>query len=160
MADRLRRVAEWAGLVTPSRYEDDFSDDEPTGQFEPTGPIESSAPARSANVTSLDQRRSRNLTVAREAGLDEIYQAHPRSYNADALRIGETFRDGTPVILNLIEMDQAEAVRLLDFVGGLKFAFNGTLERITSGVFMLLPPNVKLTDQDKERIAGGFFAHG
>jgi cell division inhibitor SepF len=162
MGDSLRRALAWAGLVDPGPRDDDFADEEPTDEFEPTDRVEPNpaASAKSGVVTPLDSRRARNLTVAREAAFEEIFHAHPRSYNADAPRIGECFKDGVPVIINLGEMDPAEATRLVDFVSGLKFALSGSLEKITPGVFMLLPPNVKLTDQDKERIAGGFFAHG
>ncbi|MDR1213367.1 MAG: cell division protein SepF [Propionibacteriaceae bacterium] len=159
MGDNLRRALAWAGLVDSGHRDDDFADEELTGDFEPTDRVEPepSARAKSGVVTPLDPRRLR--PVAREAALEEIFHAHPRSYNADAPRIGECFKDGVPVIINLVEMDPAEATRLVDFVGGLKFALSGSLEKITPGVFMLLPHNVKVTDQDKERIAGGFFAH-
>lgn len=86
-----------------------------------------------------------------------ITTLHPRNYN-EARTIGEHFRTGTPVIMNLSEMDDADAKRLVDFAAGLTFGLHGRLERVTAKVFLLSPHNVTVTAQDKARIAeGGFF---
>jgi cell division inhibitor SepF len=62
------------------------------------------------------------------------------------------------VIMNLTEMDDADARRLVDFAAGLIFGCRGAIDRVTSKVFLLSPPNVTVTAEDKERIAqGGFF---
>ena len=62
-----------------------------------------------------------------------------------------------PVIVNLTDMDHTDAKRLVDFSAGLIFGLRGTIERITSNVFLLSPRNVMVAAEDKERIAGGFF---
>jgi cell division inhibitor SepF len=86
-----------------------------------------------------------------------ITTLHPRTYN-EARNIGEHFRSGTPVIMNLSEMDDADAKRLVDFAAGLTFGLHGRIERVTAKVFLLSPHNVTVTAQDKARIAeGGFF---
>ena len=86
-----------------------------------------------------------------------ITTLHPRTYN-EARTIGEHFRDGTPVIMNLTEMGDSDAKRLVDFAAGLVFGLRGTIERVTQKVFLLSPANVDVTAEDKARIAeGGFF---
>ena len=74
------------------------------------------------------------------AELSRITTLHPRTYN-EARAVGEQYRDGTPVIMNLTEMDDADAKRLVDFAAGLIFATRGSIERVTSKVFLLSPPN-------------------
>jgi cell division inhibitor SepF len=86
-----------------------------------------------------------------------ITTLHPRTYN-EARTIGERFRDGMPVIMNLSEMDDADAKRLVDFAAGLSFGLRGSIERVTAKVFLLSPQNVDVTAEDKARIReGGFF---
>jgi cell division inhibitor SepF len=86
-----------------------------------------------------------------------ITTLHPRTYN-EARVIGERFRDGMPVIMNLTEMDDADAKRLVDFAAGLSFGLRGSIERVTAKVFLLSPRNVDVTAEDKARIReGGFF---
>jgi cell division inhibitor SepF len=87
-----------------------------------------------------------------------ITTLHPRTYN-EARTIGENFREGVPVIMNLGEMDDADAKRLVDFAAGLVFGVRGTIERVTNKVFLLSPPNVSVAAEDKQRIAehGAFF---
>jgi cell division inhibitor SepF len=87
----------------------------------------------------------------------QITTLHPRTYN-EARTIGEHFRKNTPVIMNLSEMDDADAKRLVDFAAGLTFGLHGRIERVTAKVFLLSPHNVSVTAADKARIVEtGFF---
>ncbi|WP_448613122.1 cell division protein SepF [Modestobacter sp. URMC 112] len=86
-----------------------------------------------------------------------ITTLHPRTYN-EARTIGERFREGMPVIMNLTEMSDADAKRLVDFAAGLSFGLHGSIERVTAKVFLLSPQDVDVTAEDKARIReGGFF---
>src|ERR1017187_341774 len=84
--------------------------------------------------------------------LARITTLHPRTYN-EARTIGEHFREGTPVIMNLTEMVDSDAKRLVDFAAGLIFGLHGSIERVTNKVFLLSPANVEVTAEDKARIA-------
>ena len=107
------------------------------------------APAQAGGVPAAVPRAS--------APLSRITTLHPRTYN-EARVIGENFRDGIPVIMNLSEMADGDAKRLVDFAAGLVFSVHGSIERVTSKVFLLSPPNVDVAAEDKQLIAeGGFF---
>ena len=99
---------------------------------------------RGAAVTPL--RRTPVAHVVREpaATLNRITTIHPRTYN-EAKTIGEAFRDGVPVIMNLTDMEDADAKRLVDFAAGLIFGLHGSIERVTSKVFLLSPENVAIS---------------
>ena len=89
--------------------------------------------------------------------LSRIFTLHPRTYN-EARTVGENFRDGTPVIMNLSEMDDTDAKRIVDFAAGVVFSVRGFIERVTNKVFLIFPTNVSVADEDKQRIAeNGFF---
>lgn len=81
-----------------------------------------------------------------------IVTLHPHTYN-EARIIGERYREGTPVIMNLTEMDDADAKRLVDFAAGLAFALRGSIDKVTTKVFLLSPSNVAVTAGDTRRIA-------
>ena len=86
-----------------------------------------------------------------------VHLVIPKSFN-DAQDVADKFKDAIPVIINLTDMDDADAKRLVDFAAGLAFGLHGSIERVTSKVFLLSPPNVSVTAEDKQRIAeGGFF---
>ncbi len=85
-----------------------------------------------------------------------ITTLHPRTYN-DARRIGEEFREGVPVIMNLTEMDDTDAKRIVDFAAGLVFGCRGSIERVTNKVFLLSPANVDVTAEAKRLAQDGFF---
>jgi len=111
------------------------------------------------NLALAPQAQSRErAVVAEEEQRYQITTLHPTTYR-EARTIGEHFRDGVPVIINLTEMDEADARRLVDFAAGLAFGLRGTIERVTNRVFLLSPANVQVTAEDKAKIAeGGFFS--
>ena len=86
--------------------------------------------------------------------LSRITTLHPTSY-AEARAIGEHYRDGIPVIMNLTEMENADAKRLVDFAAGLAFALRGSMDKVTNKVFFLSPPDADVTAEDRRRIAEG-----
>jgi cell division inhibitor SepF len=89
--------------------------------------------------------------------LSRITTLHPTSY-LDARAIGEAYREGVPVIINLTEMDNADAKRLVDFAAGLAFALRGAMDKVANKVFLLSPPDIEVTAEDRRRIAeGGLF---
>jgi len=160
----MRKVGVYLGLLEDSdRYDDDYypDDDAPHGSSTASQSVQQVQPVREdrpAPVSSLSERR-RPVTPARSsvAELSRITTLHPRNYN-EARTIGEHFREGIPVIMNLSEMDDSDAKRLVDFSAGLVFAVRGSIERVTNKVFLLSPPNVSVAAEDKARIAdGGFF---
>ena len=92
-----------------------------------------------------------------DADLRRIQTIKPRSYN-DARMIGEAFRAGVPVIMNLTEMDEGDAKRLVDFSAGLSFGLHGSIERVTTAVFLLSPAHVEIAMEAEPQVAeAGFF---
>lgn len=81
--------------------------------------------------------------------MSRITTIHPRAYN-EAKEIGEAFRDNVPVIMNLSDMDDTDAKRLVDFAAGLVFGLHGSIERVTSKVFLLSPENVEVSTSGPE----------
>ncbi len=94
----------------------------------------------------------RDRIVGGAAALARITTLHPRSYN-EARTIGERYRDGVPVIMNLTELDDAAAKRLVDFAAGLAFALRGSIDKVTNRVFLLTPADVEVSADDARRLA-------
>jgi cell division inhibitor SepF len=175
MADALKKAAVWLGLVSDTTYaQSEYGSDDVTQQvprdgesnaddrYQPHGqqasaqaPVPATPVPAAATVTELESRRP-VAPAQRTADISRIITVHPRTYN-EARTIGENFRDGVPVIMNLGDMEDVDAKRLVDFAAGLIFGLHGSIERITSKVFLLSPNNVNVTAEDKERIAGGFY---
>jgi cell division inhibitor SepF len=152
MSGAMRKIGEYLGLLEDTGRYDEYDDYDES----PTRPAREEP--RTASVASISERRRPTpVPTGVVAELSRITTVHPRSYN-EARIIGENFREGVPVIMNLTEMDDADAKRLVDFAAGLVFATRGAIERVTQKVFLLSPPNVTIAAEDKQRIAeGGFF---
>ncbi|MEV0200916.1 cell division protein SepF [Nonomuraea sp. NPDC050691] len=163
MAGAMRKMAVYLGLVEDDRYEryDTYPDEY---AYEDEAPR--TGEERPVTVQDRDEETDPGVPAPRPAtavlerrttDLARITTLHPRTYN-EARTIGEHFRDGTPVIMNLTEMVDSDAKRLVDFAAGLVFGLHGNIERVTNKVFLLSPANVEVTAEDKARIAErGFF---
>ncbi|WP_114453460.1 cell division protein SepF [Halopolyspora algeriensis] len=121
-------------------------------------------PVRGSLAVDPHRDQASRLRAVSDTGshdnLSKITTLHPRSYS-EARTIGEQYREGTPVIMNLTEMSEADAKRLVDFAAGLAFALRGSIEKVTNRVFLLSPPNVEVAAEDKRRLAeGAFFNYG
>jgi cell division inhibitor SepF len=156
MSGAMRKMGVYLGLLEDADGEyaelDNSYDEQPARPAEQTRSV--------ANIS--DRRRTAPAPTAApvaraSAPLSRITTLHPRTYN-EARVIGENFRDGIPVIMNLSEMSDGDAKRLVDFAAGLVFSVHGSIERVTAKVFLLSPPNVDVDAEDKQRIVeGGFF---
>jgi len=98
--------------------------------------------------SSLPEQRERSTGPA---ALSRITTLHPTSYN-EARTIGERYRDGIPVIMNLTELDDASAKRLVDFAAGLVFALRGGFDKVTNRVFLLTPADVEVSADDARKL--------
>ena len=157
MAGAMRKMAVYLGLVEDDGYDAQGYDPDDDYDHEPEPRI---APVASITPERRLVEKSAPVITSKTASEREPYRIttlHPRTYN-EARTIGEHFRDNTPVIMNLTEMDDTDAKRLVDFAAGLVFGLHGSIERVTQKVFLLSPANVDVTAEDKARIAeGGFF---
>ncbi len=188
MAGAMRKMAVYLGLVEDDqdRRESYFEEDEWEYEEEPAPTRRTRSSERAATrhsdrpeprtVTVVDPREPRRLyrdeqpsnvsampgpgarpAPAPALDLHRITTIHPHTYN-DARRIGEEFREGVPVIMNLTEMDDTDAKRIVDFAAGLIFGLHGTIERVTNKVFLLSPVNVEVGAEARAQLAQtGFF---
>lgn len=103
-------------------------------------------PSRDFEAQAPMTTHSRSVAPdVRPSDVFRIETVHPTSFN-DARAIGEYFRNGVPVVVNLTDMPEDEARRVLDFIAGLAFGLKGDADRVTSRVFLLTPANVEVTD--------------
>ncbi|HEU4912914.1 MAG TPA: cell division protein SepF [Actinomycetes bacterium] len=171
MAGAMRKAMVYLGLVEDDdrydydgydSYDGEGYDTEHDGRHHATassrGSVSSfgsSREERAGSVATMPERRPAVSPGLR--AFDRITTIHPRTYN-EAKQIGESFRESTPVIMNLSDMDDSDAKRLVDFAAGLVFGLRGTIERVTNKVFLLSPADVTVTAEDKARMAeSGFF---
>ncbi|MHA6668273.1 cell division protein SepF [Homoserinimonas sp. A447] len=145
MANPLRKTMVYLGLADE---EFDYQDNSPVAPVAPVHQAQSpqhvsqQGSASRAPVTPL--RRPTTTRSAAPTEMNEILTVHPRQYK-DAQVIAESFREGVPVIINLSQMSEPDARRLIDFASGLSQGLYGKIERVTSKVFLLSPAHVAVS---------------
>ena len=126
--------------------------------FERPTPRFSALRGSTRGALAMDPRR---MAMLFEEGspLSKITTLRPKDYS-EARTIGEHFRDGTPVIMDLVSMDNADAKRLVDFAAGLAFALRGSFDKVATKVFLLSPADIDVSAEERRRIAeAGFYAY-
>jgi len=166
MTNPLKKTMVYLGLADE---ELDYEEEQPQQSQQqqqqhvaPVAPAPQAVPASAgrAPVTPLRKNsQARNVTVQE---MNEILTVHPRQYR-DAQAIAESFREGVPVIINLSQMSEGDARRLIDFASGLSQGLYGKIERVTAKVFLLSPSHVVVSGEHGGQEAdseASFFAQG
>ena len=127
-------------------------------EFDRPAPRYGSLRGSTRGALAMDPRRMAML-FDEGSPLSKITTLRPKDYS-EARTIGERFRDGTPVIMDLVSMDNADAKRLVDFAAGLAFALRGSFDKVATKVFLLSPADIDVSPDDRRRIAEtGFYAY-
>ncbi|MBV7695269.1 cell division protein SepF [Streptomyces sp. TRM70350] len=139
----VRKASAWLGLVDDNDderyYDDEYSEGTESGDAWVTDPRVKVA------TDKAEQKERRIATVS------------PDSFR-DARAIGELFRDGVPVIMNLTAMEPADAKRVVDFAAGLIFGLRGSIDRVSNRVFLLTPSDTEIiSGEPAAHRADGFF---
>ena len=154
MANPLRKTMVYLGLADEElEYETPQNQPQPQSQPQqaPVAAVPHPAPTqpkRASVVTPLHKPSTTNRNAA-PADMNEIVTVHPKAYK-DAQIIAENFREGVPVIINLTQMTEQDARRLIDFASGLSQGLYGKIERVTNKVFLLSPAHVAVSGESAE----------
>mgnify|MGYP003117250522 CR=1 FL=1 len=155
MSNPLRKTMVYLGLA-----DEEVEYEQSTGAHAPAAPAAPSSSGQRAPVTPL-RRPSSTRGSAPSHDMNEILTVHPRRFN-DAKAIAESFREGIPVIMNLTQMNEPDARRLIDFASGLSIGLYGRIERVTSKVFLLSPAHVAVSGDAADvepDVDASFLAH-
>lgn len=125
-------------------YDDDELDEDYT---EPARNMPTSRPGRKRDDSGVTVRGPvgqppKNVRALDAAAVEPV-TLKPTSFT-HCKEIGERYKSGQPVIMNMISTEPEEARRIIDFASGITFALNGSLERISRGVFRLTPNGVRI----------------
>jgi len=142
------RARKFMGWYSPEEAIDEF---EEFDEVEEVTPVADITPVSRPTLTSIRREEPEDIT--------RIVTIHPTAYS-DAVTIGEAFRDGTPVIINLTDMGEEEARRLVDFAAGLTFGLHGVIERVTNRVFLLSPASIEVAGDSSPARRGSLYNQG
>jgi cell division inhibitor SepF len=153
MAGVWKKTLQYLGLV-----EDEELDD--LDEVDASGPLPETTPVRRIGRPETMGDRPEAIVRTMPASripTAAIHRAEPKRFN-EAREIGERYRQGVPVIMNLQATEDATARRLVDFASGLVFGLDGKIEMVASRVYLLTPANMEVSAEERERIVeGGFF---
>jgi cell division inhibitor SepF len=149
MANPLKKTMVYLGLADEEfEYEDEQPRESAPAPQQTAAPVAPAPQSRPERAPVVPIRKNTNARIQAVPEMNEILTVHPRQYR-DAQAIAEAFRDGIPVIINLSQMNDGDARRLIDFASGLSQGLLGKIERVTNKVFLLSPQHVSVLGDQK-----------
>lgn len=144
MASVWRKTLVYLGLVEDDDYDEYYEDLEP----------QDSHPRRGRHNTPppVDGYSSRPTTVGvvPASGAPRFHLVHPTSFN-DAQEVGDKFREGFSVLMNLQGADRDLGRRLVDFASGLAYGLGGSMQPVAESVFLITPAGVQFSAEERRR---------
>lgn len=154
MAGIWRKTLVYLGLA-----EEDEFDEYAYEQMEGEEPVQ---PRRSAVRRVPEQEGpARRDSVVRHMprhGAPRFHLVHPAAFN-DAQEVGDKFREGFSVLMNLQATDPELSRRLVDFASGLAYGLGGSMQPVAERVFLVTPAGIQVSAEERRRILEerGFF---
>ena len=138
MAGFMKNAMSYLGMSDVAE-DDDFTVDKRNGDED--GAFDSDHTV--TPITAASSSSSSRTSTPFPGKLSRITTIHPKSYE-DAQMVGRAIRDGVPVVLNLTDVSEAVAYRIVDFSAGVVFGVHGSMERVTPRVFLLSPSQINI----------------
>lgn len=160
MSTMWKRMGTFLGFV--EEYDDEYGEAVPETPAQARGSEPSPVRSEPSNVRRLPPARAEEssgatMTKVRAVPGNKVHLTDPTTFN-DVEEVGENFRKGIPVIMNLAAASESVAKRLLDFASGLIFGLDGRIERVGDRVFLLTPSGVEVSTEERRRLTErGFF---
>ena len=143
MAGVWKKTLNYLGLV---EEDEDFVDEMPEAD---TAPVRRMRPQAVREVPAEAEGVVRTIASPRPAvaATGAIHKSEPKRFN-EARDLGDKFREGIPVIMNLQGTDDSIAHRLVDFASGLVFGLGGKIEMAANRVYLLTPADVEVSAEE------------
>lgn len=161
MAGAWRKTLTYLGLVEDEDYEDvESGADEEMSAPVRAGTLRRLGHAEPAMAQPAEEHHEaivRTIPQSRPGSGSSIHRAEPKRFN-EARELGERYKGGVPVIMNLQGTEDLIARRLVDFASGLVFGLQGKIELVANRVYLLTPHDMEVSAEERERIReGGFY---
>ena len=176
MPSLLKKTMVYLGLVDDEYDEYDEYDDRTQSRLQPVPRAEArsaepeepevrAAPAPVGRIRPLPRENGTVSTgpvamrpqavVPRPISPDALTKVHvvaPARFG-DAKEIADCLKGSRPVIVNLTVAERDLQRRMIDFCSGVTYALSGEMEKVADQVFLLAPTNVKVSDEERQRLA-------
>jgi cell division inhibitor SepF len=170
----LKKTMVYLGLVDDEYddYEDDY-EDRGSKAFTPVARLESRSPdtadsdvrpvvAQSGRIRALPRENGSTITPTirpqavpasvRPMSADSTPKIVAPARFGDAKEIADCLKSNRPVIVNLQVAERDLQRRMIDFCSGVTYALSGEMEKVADQVFLLAPSNVKVSDEERQRL--------
>lgn len=160
MAGVWRKTLIYLGLVEDDEldeyaYEEHEEEEPPRRQSRRS----SAAPAAREPEDAFSPRRDAVVRPIQSQAQARFHLVTPTQFKADAQEVGDKFREGFSVLMNLHAAEARERQRLIDFASGLAYGIGGGIQPAGENVILITPPGVQVSAEERQRFLEerGFF---
>lgn len=111
-------------------------------EFKPFEPVEEATLTTGASAS----QPANEMNEANEGESVELKVIRPESYS-EVSGVADNLLAGCTVVLNLEALDQAQILRMLDFLNGVTYCTEGEIKRVAQSTFIITPhSNIDISD--------------
>ncbi len=151
----------YLGLVEDEEYDDydnydDLMEDEaePASRRSPLRRVEPSGRGRRSKSNQRDWESEgaviRPMPEARQA--PSVHHLEPTNFGTHAQELGDKFRDGSIVFMNLQAADDDTKSRLKNFASGLVYGLEGRMRQVGQDMYLLTPKGTAVSAEEQQRL--------
>ena len=107
--------------------------------------------SRSSRPASRSTSGSSNKVVSMNSRGSEVYVIKPQEFN-EAQTVTDFLKDGKTIVINMEGIELTAAQRIIDFIGGACYALDGTLQAISSNIFIAAPQDIEVSGDLRDEI--------
>lgn len=100
---------------------------------------------------SNSKKQQNKVVNIHSASQFKVVIVQPETFD-DAQDICDHLKCKKPVVINLEEVEKESAQRIIDFLSGSVYALDGTIQKVSNGIFLIAPNNVDIMGDFKEEL--------
>jgi cell division inhibitor SepF len=104
-----------------------------------------------SEVEPLISKRGSKVVSIKTATSAKVLIVKPSTYE-EAAEICDELKNRKIVVVNTTKLENRIAQRLLDFVSGASYALGGSLEEVESGIYVVTPSNIEVSNELKNEL--------
>lgn len=151
------RFGRWVGQLTGR----DMSDEEDGDDDNTIHPVSGGTPfvgsraggARTYSTSNAASSAAKQSTFHIASARESSISVMPVSTFADVQKAADRLKAGEPQIINLEKTDANSAERLIDFLNGVTYALDGSVEKVAEGAYLFTPSHISINAEGGPEVA-------
>lgn len=109
-----------------------------------------------AEEINHSQKRSKVVSLNAAQGQSKIVILKPKCFS-NSTAVADELKKRRPVVIDVGSLDPDEARRVIDFIAGTVYGVNGSMQKVSGGIFIAAPSQIDIMGEILKDAENGSF---